>query len=269
MSAGHLTFPLVHRRQNGPDETKSQTRQSFLPTARGHLQSRPASSARSAQVNGARHSRPNVPGGVCDHAIETVAVLPRASILPEEAAAVAPLAVLAVLAGAVLADLAVGNGGVLFGRALAAVADRRLDHEPAAAAREWLGAAALELADPGRGEPRRARRNTGTVQKIPAITADLTSTAAHIHKHTAYRQGKFGEVEPPCCVAKCQLRLLGASRGGDACMSRRTICRALQLPSARVKISWDSSSTQEGSRGTVVRASRRAKRAIGAHSHTP
>jgi len=152
--------------------------------------------------------------GVCDHAIETVAVLPRASILPEEATAVAPLAVLAVLAGAVLADLAVGNGGVGFGRALAAVADRRLDHEPAAAAREWLGAAALELADPGRGEPRRARRNTGTVQKIPAITADLTSTAAHIHKPTAYRQGKFGEVEPPCCVAKCQLRLLGASRGG-------------------------------------------------------
>ena len=79
--------------------------------------------------------------------------------------------VLAMLAGAVVADLACGDGRVVFGGALAAVADRGVDDEPGRPAEERLGAAALELTDAGRGELRRARLDACTVQQIPAIAA--------------------------------------------------------------------------------------------------
>ena len=94
-----------------------------------------------------------------------------AAVVVQELAGVARGAVLAMLAGAVLADLAVGNGGVVLGGALAAVVDRRVDDEPGRPAEERLGAAAFELTDAGRRELSRARIDTVTVQQIPAIAA--------------------------------------------------------------------------------------------------
>ena len=84
---------------------------------------------------------------------------------------VALQAVLTVLSGAMLADLAVGDGRVALVRALAAVVDRRVDDEPGRPAEERLGAAALELTDAGRGELRRAGLDAVAVQQIPAIAA--------------------------------------------------------------------------------------------------
>ena len=84
---------------------------------------------------------------------------------------VALQAVLTVLSGAMLADLAVGDGRVALVRALAAVVDRRVDDEPGRPAEERLGAAAFELTDAGRRELSRARIDTVTVQQIPAIAA--------------------------------------------------------------------------------------------------
>jgi len=84
---------------------------------------------------------------------------------------VALQAVLTVLSGAMLADLAVGDGRVALVRALAAVVDRRVDDEPGRPAEERLGAAALELTDAGRGGLRRAGLDTVAVQQIPAIAA--------------------------------------------------------------------------------------------------
>ena len=60
---------------------------------------------------------------VFNEAAESVAVGTVAAILVEEHPAGALEAVLSVLAGAMLADLAVGNGGVSLGRTLAAVVD--------------------------------------------------------------------------------------------------------------------------------------------------
>ena len=73
-------------------------------------------------------------------------------------------AVLAVLAGAVLADLAVGDGGVAVIVTLAAVVDWRIDDEPGRPAEERLGAAALEQADAGRSKLRRAGCDAVAVQ---------------------------------------------------------------------------------------------------------
>ena len=116
--------------------------------------------------------------GVLDHPGQPVAVVALAPILPQEHPGVTLEAVLAVLAGAVLADLAVGDGGVVLGRALAAVVDRRVDDEPGRPAEERLGAAALELTDAGRGELRRAGLDAVPVQQIPAIAALQERTAA-------------------------------------------------------------------------------------------
>ena len=57
-------------------------------------------------------------------------------------------AVLAVLAGAVLTDLALGDGVVGIVRALAAKSDRWFDDEPGGLAGERHHAAPLELPDP-------------------------------------------------------------------------------------------------------------------------
>ena len=126
---------------------------------------------------------------VLDHAVETVAVLPRASILPEEPTAVAAQTVLAVLTSAVLAALAVGNGGVVLGRALAAVVDRRIDNEPAVAAVEGLGAPALELADTRGCQIRRAGFVTVALQEIPTVAADLAADVVTTHTGTERRFG--------------------------------------------------------------------------------
>ena len=68
-------------------------------------------------------------------------------------------AVLAVLAGAVLADLTVGDGGVALGGALAPIVDGLTD-EAAALAGERLGTSPLELTDAGGCQVRRTGRNT-------------------------------------------------------------------------------------------------------------
>ena len=61
---------------------------------------------------------------------------------------VATVAVLAVLAGAVLADLAVGNGVVVLRGTLAPIAHVKAD-QPTPMARERLGTPPLELSHPG------------------------------------------------------------------------------------------------------------------------
>ena len=132
---------------------------------------------------------------VFNKAAESVAVGTVAAILVEEHAAIALEAVLTVLAGAVLADLAVGNGGVALGRALAAVVDRRFDHEPAVAAGEWLGAPPLELADPGGCLARRAGLVAVALQQIPALATDLATASQHIPGQT-----RFGKhIKPRVC----------------------------------------------------------------------
>ena len=79
-----------------------------------------------------------------------------AAVVVQELAGVAFGAVLAMLAGAMLADLAMRDGGVVLVRALAAVVDRRVDDAPGRLANEGVGAAALELPDARRGELHRA-----------------------------------------------------------------------------------------------------------------
>jgi len=86
--------------------------------------------------------------------------------------------VLAILAGAVLADLAWCNGGVALVGTLAAIADR-LTNETAALAGKRLGAAALEQADPGRGHRRRTRLAAVVVEKIKPVSADT----AHVTRN--------------------------------------------------------------------------------------
>ena len=76
----------------------------------------------------------------------------RASAWQTHLPGVALQAVLTILAGAVLADLAVGDGRVALGGALAAVVDWWVDDETSRLAEERFGAAALELTDAGRGE---------------------------------------------------------------------------------------------------------------------
>ena len=101
---------------------------------------------------------------------------------------------LAILAGAVLADLAVGDGRVALISALAAVVDRRVDDEPGRLAEEGLGTAALELADAGRGELSWASLDTIAGQQVPPVTADpagvarggaVAPVAARVHAPTA------------------------------------------------------------------------------------
>ena len=72
---------------------------------------------------------------------------------------VALQAVLAVLAGAVLADLAVGDGSVALGGALAPIVDGGVHEEAAALAGERLGASPLELTDARGCQLRRTGRN--------------------------------------------------------------------------------------------------------------
>ena len=79
-----------------------------------------------------------------------------AAVVVQELAGVAFGAVLAMLAGAMLADLAMRDGGVVLVRALAAVVDRRVDDAPGRLANEGVGAAALELPDARGGELHRA-----------------------------------------------------------------------------------------------------------------
>ena len=117
--------------------------------------------------------------GVFNEAAESVAVFTVAAILVEEHAAVALEAVLTVLAGAVLADLAVGNGGVSLGRALAAVIDGGDDQEPAGLAGERFGAPTLELTNSGSRKVRRARRDALAVEQVGTIAADAAGVATH------------------------------------------------------------------------------------------
>ena len=100
------------------------------------------------------------------HPIEPVAAL-SAPVLPHELASVAAGAVLAVLAGTMLACLAVGNGGVALGCALAAMADVPAD-DPERLARERREASPLEEPDAGRGHVRRTRLNTFAGKQICA-----------------------------------------------------------------------------------------------------
>ena len=91
-------------------------------------------------------------------------------------AAVALGAVLAMLAGAVLAGLARSDGAVVLGRALAAVVDGLAD-KPAGIAGERVGAAALEQADTGGRLGRGAACHAGAVSEERAVAADPAGVA--------------------------------------------------------------------------------------------
>ena len=82
---------------------------------------------------------------------------------------------LAVLAGAVLADLAVGDGGVAFGGALAAMVDRLTD-ETATLAGKRLGTPPLELADTGGRQVHWTGCNASTIEKVPAVATHLAAS---------------------------------------------------------------------------------------------
>ena len=99
---------------------------------------------------------------VGDHSNEAVTAS-QAPVLVQILAAVAPEAMLPVLASAVLADVAGGDGGVALGSALAPVVYWRLHNEPARLARKRLGTAALEQTNAGRCQPGWARLDTGAV----------------------------------------------------------------------------------------------------------
>jgi len=79
---------------------------------------------------------------------------------------VATEAVLAVLAGAVLADLAVSYGVILLGGALAPVAHVKAD-QPAPMACEWLGTPPLELSNTGGRQACRARLDALAIEQVP------------------------------------------------------------------------------------------------------
>ena len=91
-------------------------------------------------------------------------------------AAVALGAVLTMLAGAVLADLARCDCTVVVGRALAAVVDGHAD-KPTRLAGEWVGAAALEQADAGGRLGHGAACHAGTVNEERAVSADPAGVA--------------------------------------------------------------------------------------------
>ena len=117
------------------------------------------------------------PGAVLDHPAQSVAVVALATVLEKELPAVAFGAVLPVLAGAVLANMAVGNGSVVLVRALATVVDWRVHDDPAGLAGERVGAAALELTDAGGSELHRARRDTIAAEQVPAVAAYTAGVA--------------------------------------------------------------------------------------------
>lgn len=75
------------------------------------------------------------------------------------------------LAGAVVAELALGDGRVVFSGALASVADR-LANESAGLADERLRTATLELTNTGGRQGRRAGLEAFSIHEVPAIAAD-------------------------------------------------------------------------------------------------
>ena len=101
--------------------------------------------------------------------------------------------VLAMLAGAVVADLACGDGRVVFGGALASVTDR-LANESAGLAGERLSTATLELTNTGGCQGRRAGLVAFTIHEVPAVAAHaagvtggntVAPVAVRIHAPTA------------------------------------------------------------------------------------
>ena len=114
---------------------------------------------------------------VLDHPDQPITVVALAPVLEKELPAVASGAVLPVLAGAVLANMAVGDGSVVLVRALATVVDRRVHDDPAGLAGERIGAAALEMTDAGGGELHRARRGAIAAEQVPAVAADPAGVA--------------------------------------------------------------------------------------------
>jgi len=79
--------------------------------------------------------------------------------------------VFAMLAGAVVADLACGDGRVVFSGALAPVADS-LANDSAGLADERLRTATLELTNTGGRQGRRAGLKACTSHEVPAVAAD-------------------------------------------------------------------------------------------------
>ena len=100
-----------------------------------------------------------------------------APIVVKKLAGVAAPAMLAVLAGSMVADLAVGDRRVVLGGALAAIVDWRVDHQPGQLAGKWLGAPPFEQPDPGRCQVGRARLDTVVVQQVPTIATDPAGVA--------------------------------------------------------------------------------------------
>ena len=131
---------------------------------------------------GAREGRaalPTVAARVVFNQAGAIAVIALAPVLKKELAGVAFGAVLAVLAGAMLADLAVGDGSILLVGALAAKANRRFDDEPAGPASERCHAAPLELPNAHRGHAGRAGRDASGIEEIEAVAADSAGVSRH------------------------------------------------------------------------------------------
>ena len=103
--------------------------------------------------------------------IEAVTAVARAPVPDEELPVVAFGAVLAVLAGTVLADLAVSDRSVGLSGALAAVINVHTD-QPAALADKRSRAPAFEQPDARRRELRRARLHARGVKQVVPVSAD-------------------------------------------------------------------------------------------------
>jgi len=111
---------------------------------------------------------------IFDKAGEAAAVSP-AAVVVEKGAAKAAGAVLAVLAGAKVADLTI-RWHIFVGCALAAKVDAgNGTHDPAVLTSKRVEAATLELSDPHRGHVRRARLDACVVEQEPTIAANLHS----------------------------------------------------------------------------------------------